>query len=105
MCSRYHKDDYPFKDLWNYIRKSLVMYGMCFLQFVNSKILRTYEPIKDRSRCLYCGRNVHDFHVPDEIWHKVIGKEIVLCYDCFCHEADNKLRYSWRGKLIFKSRN
>ena len=39
------------------------------------------------SFCKRCGRTVHDFSAPDEIW-VAIEKDIehgnVLCYDCFC---------------------
>lgn len=39
------------------------------------------------SFCKRCGRTVHDFSAPEEIW-RVIEKDIkhgsVLCYDCFC---------------------
>jgi len=33
-----------------------------------------------------CGRDVHDFVAPDEIWEKVTAETgmNVLCYDCFC---------------------
>lgn len=39
------------------------------------------------SFCKRCGKTVHDFSAPEEIW-RVIEKDIkhghVLCYDCFC---------------------
>lgn len=54
-----------------------------------------YKLIKSKfqvtnSFCKECGRDVHDFLAPDEIWSKVepeikYGK--VLCYDCFCQKC------------------
>jgi len=58
-------------------------------QKANRKLLKTYPLIEDHARCEDCGRNVHDFHVPDEIWIKVYGNEAgTLCYDCFCDRSD-----------------
>ncbi len=39
------------------------------------------------SFCKHCGRRVHDFAAPDDVWLKVqpsIRLGNVLCYDCFC---------------------
>lgn len=39
------------------------------------------------SFCKECGRDVHDFIAPDDIWNRVdehIKLGHVLCYDCFC---------------------
>ena len=39
------------------------------------------------SFCKVCGRTVHDFIAPDEVWAQVqphIKRGNVLCYDCFC---------------------
>ena len=39
------------------------------------------------SYCKHCGRIVHDYSAPDEIWEKVephIKHGHILCYDCFC---------------------
>ena len=43
------------------------------------------------SFCGVCGRKVHDFSAPDDVWEKVepnikYGSIVghVLCYDCFC---------------------
>ncbi len=42
-------------------------------------------------RCQDCGRNVHDYHVPDIVWMEVIGSDNgVWCYDCFCNRGDEK---------------
>jgi hypothetical protein len=58
-------------------------------QKINRKLLKTYPPIEECARCEDCGRNVHDFHVPDEVWIRVYGDESgVLCYDCFCDRTD-----------------
>ncbi len=50
--------------------------------------LRKRRPIP--SFCKHCGRDVHDFHVPDDVW-KVIEPYIrdgyTLCYDCFCESC------------------
>jgi len=42
------------------------------------------------SFCKCCGRKVHDFAAPDDVWLKVatrIRVGNVLCYDCFCETA------------------
>jgi hypothetical protein len=58
-------------------------------QRINRRFLKTYSLIEDHTRCDDCGRNVHDFHVPDEVWIKVYGNETgTLCYDCFCNRSD-----------------
>lgn len=39
------------------------------------------------SFCKCCGREVHDFIVPDEVWNRIsplIKRGNVVCYDCFC---------------------
>jgi hypothetical protein len=69
-------------------------------QKINRLFLKTYPLIEECARCEDCGRNVHDFHVPDNIWIKVYGDEAgTLCYDCFCNRADeigiSKIRMSW----------
>lgn len=43
------------------------------------------------SFCKDCGRTVHDFIVPDDIWSIVaptIRNGRVLCYDCFCEHCN-----------------
>lgn len=57
-------------------------------------IIRNFFSIE--AFCKECGRTVHDFIAPDEVWEQ-IDKNIkyghVLCYDCFCekcHELDLK---------------
>lgn len=83
----------------NYIKKCLHIYTWNILQWINRHVLKTYPLIEDCARCWDCGRNVHDFDVPDELWERVVNKEIVLCYDCFCDRADRKLGTKWRFKL------
>jgi hypothetical protein len=53
--------------------------------------------------CRVCGRSVHDFHAPDELWG-LVALEIpfrpkewgdsteggILCYDCFCELIRSK---------------
>lgn len=85
-----------------YIKKCLHIYIWNILQWINKRILKTYPLIEDCARCYDCGRNVHDFSVPDELWEEVVGKEIVLCYDCFVDRADRKLKVKWRNRLIEK---
>lgn len=37
--------------------------------------------------CKHCGRDVHGFVAPDDVWAKVEARirfGHVLCYDCFC---------------------
>ena len=79
-----------------YTLKCLRIYWWNILQLINRNVLTTYPLIEDCARCRDCGRNVHDFHVPDELWSKVIGGEGVWCYDCFCNRADEKLGMKWR---------
>jgi len=96
-----------------YTKKSLKIYwwhlkNMDFhiLNWLNKKLLKTYPLIEDCARCRDCGRNVHDFIVPDKIWNIVIGRDGggVWCYDCFCNRADEKLGLKWRMELIEKFR-
>jgi len=77
--------------------KNLSIYINVFLMKLNKHILKTYPLISDCARCEDCGRNVHDFTVPDKLWQQVYGDEGgVLCYDCFCNRADEKFRFKWR---------
>jgi hypothetical protein len=42
------------------------------------------------SFCKDCGRDVHDFIAPDDIWSitdQTIPDGHVLCYDCFCERC------------------
>lgn len=69
-------------------------------QFINRHLLKTYPLIEDCARCRDCGRNVHDFRVPDKLWQEVIGSHGgVWCYDCFSNRADEKLGFGWRLRL------
>jgi hypothetical protein len=72
-------------------------------QALNRRFLITYQPIEDCARCRDCGRNVHDFHVPDQLWLDMIGSDAgVWCYDCFANRADEKLGFGWRWELVEK---
>jgi len=82
--------------MWQYFKK----YFFIYLKLLNRKLLKTYPLIEDCARCRDCGRNVHDFYVPDELWAKVIGSGGVWCYDCFCDRADRKLGVGWRLELV-----
>ena len=54
-------------------------------------MFKTYPLIEDCGRCEDCGRNVHDFLVPDELWREVYGNDGgILCYDCFCDRLNKK---------------
>ena len=89
-----------------YLKKCLHIYIWNLLQWINCHFLKTYPLIEDCGRCRDCGRNVHDFHVPDKLWLKVIGSENgVWCYDCFANRADKKLGSKWRMELVDKWRN
>lgn len=49
------------------------------------------EGYEDCALCRDCGRVVHDYYIPDEIWNDVIGSPWgVWCYDCFCERASKK---------------
>ena len=88
-----------------YLKKCLRIYVWNILQWVNRHVLKTYPLIEDCARCRDCGRNVHDFHVPDDLWLAVIGSPNgVWCYDCFADRADEKLRIKWRWGLVEKWR-
>lgn len=91
------------KGAFHYIDKSLGIYLFNIFSYINIHILKTYPLIQSCARCRDCGRNVHDFSVPDKVWIKVIGhKEGVWCYDCFCNRADKKLGYKWRKNFKIK---
>jgi hypothetical protein len=85
-------NQYDKKMLIIYIRKvkeKLRIVKWNLWQKINRNLLKTYPLIEDCARCEECGRNVHDYHVPDDLWIKVYGDESgVLCYDCFCNKLD-----------------
>jgi len=85
--------------MWQYIKKTINIYIWNILYYINKHVLYTYPLIEECARCRDCGKNVHDFHVPDDLWQKVIGSEGVWCYDCFCNKADEKLGMKWRLEL------
>ena len=75
----------------DYLRKCLRIYIWNVLRWINRRVLKTYPAIEDCARCNDCGRNVHDYHVPDDVWLQVIGTPLgVWCYDCFCDRAEKK---------------
>jgi len=88
-----------------YIKKLLDIYWWNLKQklfwipihWINRHLLKTYPLIEECARCRDCGRNVHDFLVPDTLWLNVTkNPDIVLCYDCFCNRADKEMRIKWR---------
>jgi len=79
------------------LRNARIVY-LRTIQKLTSKMFKTYL-IYDCARCEDCGRNVHDFSVPDELWIKVYGSDGgILCFDCFCDRADRKFHFKWRMK-------
>lgn len=84
-----------------YIKKCLHIYIWNILQWINKRFLYTYSLIEDCARCQDCGRNVHDYHVPNKFWLKVTESENgVWCYDCFCNRADKIFGVIKDGILI-----
>lgn len=63
---------------------------------------RTLMPTVSFCKC--CGRDVHDFSAPDDIWKEVDSRikfGHVLCYDCFC-EVCGELGFPTVWKLVRK---
>ena len=86
--------DYPLKTLTILICR--------ITWFLDRYLLKTYPLIEECGRCEDCGRNVHDFGVPDKLWKAVYGNEGgLLCYDCFCAKADEIFRFKWRSILQY----
>ena len=57
-------------------------------------MLKTYPLNEECSRCEDCGRNVHDYHVDDELWESIIGNPAsIYCYDCFVNRAREQGNY------------
>lgn len=82
------------------IREFTHIYTWSVLRFLNRYLLKTYPLIEDCARCRECGRNVHDFSVPDWLWIRIWGNRGgILCYDCFCNRADEIFRFKWRMTL------
>lgn len=98
---------YEYDAGFGYIRKIFRIYSWNILQWINRRVLKTYPSNHDCARCRDCGRTVHDFIIPDEIWNEVMtgspiiylrdgvtpskeGASGVLCYDCFCERAREK---------------
>lgn len=75
--------DYPLRSLRIYLYR--------LFSWINNHVLLTYASNYDCARCNDCGRNVHDFYVPDAIWLNIIGSfSGVWCYDCFIERARKK---------------
>lgn len=54
--------------------------------------------------CKRCGRDVHDFVAPDDVWKKVADYTgmNVLCYDCFCDVCEEIGEQSvWRLEILY----
>ncbi len=89
----------------NKIKERFRIFKWNMWQKLNRRFLKTYPLIEDCARCEECGRNVHDFNVPDDIWLKVHGNDAgILCYDCFANKADEKFDFKWRMDLEEKWR-
>lgn len=81
----------------DYFLKTVTICLCLITKFINRYLFKTYPLIEDCGRCEDCGRNVHDFLVPNEMWKEVYGNEGgILCYDCFCNRLDEKLHYKHR---------
>lgn len=95
--------DAPF----GYVKKVFRIYSWKILHWINIRLLKTYPSNRDCARCRDCGRTVHDFIMPNEIWNEVMtgssiiyledgvtpskeGAPGVLCYDCFSERAREK---------------
>ena len=51
--------------------------------------------MKGCAKCEDCGRTVHDFIAPDDLWIEAYGgPNGILCYDCFCERLAQKGLYS-----------
>ena len=49
----------------------------------------------DCAACHDCGRTVHDFVAPTDLWMKAYGSMGgILCYDCFCERLAKKKQYA-----------
>jgi len=47
------------------------------------------------AKCRDCGRTVHDFIAPDDLWLEAWGSlSGILCYDCFCERLTQRGLYS-----------
>lgn len=89
------------KDDILYIMKYFRIVYYQILQWLLRKVFKTYPLIYDCSRCEDCGRNVHDFIVPDDVWLDIYGSDSgILCYDCFCDRSDRK--YHCKRRISFK---
>lgn len=64
------------------------------------KLIRRKFSKNVNSFCKVCGREVHDFSVPDIVWENIdphIKRGHTLCYDCFCDLCyEIGLPTSWR---------
>lgn len=101
MVNRIYGEKLP--SALRFINDFLKIYMWKILYALNHHLLKTYPLIEDCGRCRDCGRNVHDFTVPDWIWIKVWGSSSgILCYDCFCNILDEKYRRKHRMKFRFE---
>lgn len=91
---------------FGYIKKVFRIYSWNILQWINRRVLKTYPSNPECARCRDCGRTVHDYIMPNDIWNTVIagtpklylsdgtedseGAGGVWCYDCFCERAREK---------------
>lgn len=102
-------------------RKALSKILQRLRKFINSLIVEN-EKYRECARCRDCGRIVHDYSMPNEIWNDVItgspiiylkdgitpskeGAAGVWCYDCFCERASAKGYIAvFRCELIHRRR-
>jgi len=78
------------------------MYFLYLCRIYFKLLLRRFFLIP--SFCRHCGRDVHDFTAPNEVWLKVephIKRGHTLCYACFCELcAEYGLPVVWELKEI-----
>ena len=84
------------KKTFAYTFEMIRIYLFRFWHRFNNKHLLTYRPERDFIRCRRCGRDIHDFTVPDEIWNAVAKPTDCFCYDCFCDLYENRTGHAWR---------
>lgn len=96
MRRKYWYEKLPIEIVY-LLKRIRTIYRLIF-HYLERQMFKTYA-IYNCARCEDCGRNVHDFIVPDILWKQVYGSDRgVLCYDCFCERADRKFNYKWRMK-------
>ena len=84
------------KHTFYYSVEMIRIYLFNFWHKFNNKHLLTYRPDDNFIRCRRCGRDIHDFIIPNEIWNQVAKPNDCFCYDCFCDLYEKKTGQIWR---------